>query len=287
MVNVISRPPSDDPELRFGTRFGDFEERQVQFSVSDSLVPDTLGVRLAGVYSSNDGFTDNILLGNNADEQTGFAGRANLVWTPSDAWKVSLTAASSRTRDDASAYVSIDQDDPFEIVRSDNGEFDLDVDIQSLRVGYEENGFRFTSITARSDTDYDYIDFNDDFGTSSISDYAQEIISQEFRLQSPQDADQFQWIVGGFFQNRDFRIGDSFEAPFFGINSSVKLSEYDQTTYAAFAQVDYKPIEPLTLTAGLRYESWQEELNRNAEMLDTNAELFEFFGLPEPPPHRD
>ncbi|MEM8611738.1 MAG: TonB-dependent receptor [Cyanobacteria bacterium P01_H01_bin.105] len=283
VVNIISRPPSEEPELRASVLFGDFDERQIQFSVSDSLVPDTLGLRLAGFYRGHNGFTDNILLDDNADEQSGLAGRANLVWTPSDDWNISLNVAASGTDDDASVYVPIDQDDPFEVSRSDNGEFELDVNTQSLRVGYEGDHLRFTSITSRSDTDYSYRAVNDDFGSISISDYDQEIFNQELRLQSPVDADQFQWIVGAYFQNRDFRIGDDLEVPLF-FGTEVGESTYDQTTYAGFAQVDYEPTEDLTLTAGLRYEYWQEELNRDAQTFEfvdgTTAPAF-FFPVSE------
>ena len=266
VVNIISRPPSEEPELRASTLFGDFGESQVQFSMSDMLVPDTLGIRLAGLYRSHNGFTDNILLDDNADEQSGLSGRANLVWTPADRWNISFNFAASETQDDASVYVPIDQDDPFEVSRSNNGEFDLDINTQSLRVGYEGDSLRFTSITSRSDTDYDYFDVNDAFGSTLISDFDQDIFNQELRLQSPTDADQLQWIVGAYFQNRDFRLGndrESFFAP-----PTFDISDYDQTTYAGFAQLDYKPIENLTLTAGLRYERWEEDFNLDTEFFD-------------------
>ena len=282
VVNITSRPPGEDPGFRYGLRFAGYGERQVQFSASQSIVPDTLGLRLAGSYRTSDGYTDNILLDNNADEQESLSGRANLVWTPSDDWNVAFNANASRTRDDASVYVPIDQDNPFETSRSDNGAFNLDANTQSLRVGYEGDSLRFTSITSRSDTDYEYIDVNDEFGSVSLSDYDQQIFNQEFRLQSPEDADRFQWIAGAFFQNRDFRIGDDLEFTDFG--TDIGESEYDQTTYAGFAQIDYKPIEPLTLTAGLRYEYWQEELNRDAQIfedIDGNITESTFFPVTE------
>ena len=267
VVNIVSRPPSEELETRGGLLFGGFNERQVQLSVSDTLVPGTLGFRAAGFYRAHDGFTDNILLNNNADEQSDLAGRANLVWTPSERWNVSLNASASGTNDDASVYVPINQSDPFETSRSDNGDFDLDVNTQSLRVGYEGDRLRFTSITSRSDTDYNYVSVNDEFNSTTISDYDQKIFNQELRLQSPVGAEQFQWIVGAYLQNRDFRIGDDLELPeFFGTETGE--STYDQTNYAGFAQVDYAPIEALTLTAGLRYEYWQEELNRDAQLFE-------------------
>ena len=267
VVNIISRPPSEEPELRASTVFGDFGERQVQFSMSDSLVPDTLGLRLAAFYRGHNGFTDNTLLDNNADEQSSLAGRANLVWTPSDRWNVSLNVAASGTNDDASVYVPIEQDDPFEVSRSNNGALELDVNAQSLRVGYEGDNLRFTSITSRSDTDYSYFDVNDAFGFISNNDFDQEIFNQEFRLQSAAAAEQLQWIVGASLQNRDFRLANETEVPLF-FGTEIDGSDYDQSTYAGFAQVDYKPVEALTLTAGLRYEYWQEEFNRDAPFFE-------------------
>ena len=278
VVNIISRAPSDEPELRASALVGDFGERQTQVSLSDTLVPDTLAVRLAGIYRASDGFTENTLLDNNADEQSGLAGRLNLVWTPSDRWNVSLNTTLASTEDDASVYVPIDQDDPFEIARSNNGEFNLDTNTQSLRVGYGGDHLRFTSITSRNDTDYEYFDVNDGFALASTDDFDQEIFSQELRLQSPETADQFQWIVGAFFQNRDFQLGFNddylFAFPDLGIpfaGSDISASAYNQTTYAGFAQIDYKPVEPLTLTAGLRYEYWQETFDRDASIFRSFA----------------
>ncbi|ESA33623.1 hypothetical protein N836_20855 [Leptolyngbya sp. Heron Island J] len=103
------------------------------------------------------------------------------------------------------------------------------------------------------------------------------------RLQSPTDADRLQWIFGAYFQNRDFRIGDDLEVPLF-FGTEVGESTYDQTTYAGFAQVDYEPTEDLTLTAGLRYEYWQEELNRDAqtfELFDGTTAPASFFPVSE------
>ena len=269
VVNIISRSPSEDPELRISALYGDFNERQLQFAVNDSLVPDTLAIRLAGVYSGIDGFTENTLLNDDAEEQSGLAGRVSLLWTPSEAWEVALNIAASRTQDDAIVIVPVDQDDPFEVARTDDGEFNLNANTQSLRVGYEGSGFRVTSITARSRTDYN--NFSVDFGPIE-SDFDQEIISQELRFQSPLEADRFQWIVGGYFLNRDFRLGDRRE---FFEGTNIDFSDYDQRTYAGFAQIDYKPIEPLTLTAGLRYEYWQDELDRDASVFASEEPIDE------------
>ncbi|NJR66672.1 MAG: TonB-dependent receptor [Leptolyngbyaceae cyanobacterium CRU_2_3] len=274
VINFISRPPSEALEFGLGASYGNFNQRRVQLSVSDSLIPDTLGFRLAGVYSARDGFTENTFLDESADEQENVAGRFNLVWTPTENWDVSLNATGSRENDGTSVYVPINQDDPFEIAQDQSGGLDLSTNTQSLRVAYNTPGLRFTSITAHNFTDYGYIDDGD--GTIdnlglSVNQLTQNIWSQEFRLQSPEEAERFRWLVGAYYQNRDFEIEEAidftpagaevFQLPSAGTDRSI--AEYNQTTYAAFAQVDFQPIEPLTLTAGLRYENWRDQLSRS------------------------
>ena len=41
---------------------------------------------------------------------------------------------------------------------------------------------------------------------------------------------------------------------------SVTSAVLDEQTYAVFGQASYRPVEPLTLTAGLRYEIFNSTL---------------------------
>lgn len=45
-------------------------------------------------------------------------------------------------------------------------------------------------------------------------------------------------------------------------------ARFNQTTYAAFGQIEFQPIQPLTLTAGLRYETFRDQLSRNSSFTD-------------------
>jgi iron complex outermembrane receptor protein len=85
--------------------------------------------------------------------------------------------------------------------------------------------------------------------------------------------------VGAYLQNRQFDVDQQQAeytregAAFFGIPDirfGDTLAEYDQTTLAAFGQIDFVPIDPLTLTVGLRYEYSRDELERRdtAETFD-------------------
>lgn len=275
VVNIISRPPSEAPETEIGVEYGTYNQRRIQASISDTAIPNRLGFRLSGVYSARDGFTENTFLGEDANDQSDLAGRFNLLWTPSDNWSASLNLMGASSQDGGAVYTDINQDNPFEIEENEVAELDLSVGTQSLKVAYDGPNLRLTSITAhnysnvgyRSDGDYtaqDLLTFNSEIISNSWS--------QELRLQSPENAERFNWLVGAYVQNREFEI-DQQQAEYsregaaqFGIPDTQfndTFGEYNQRTLAAFGQVDLTPIDPLTLTAGLRYEFSRDELDRS------------------------
>jgi iron complex outermembrane receptor protein len=277
VVNVISRPPSNSPEIRLGASYGNFNQRQVQLSLSDAVIPDKLAFRIGGIYDARDGFTEDTLLDEEANDFSSLAGRANILWTPTKNWSIAFNATGAGNQDGDSTFVPINQDDPFEVERNVAGETDLSVNTQSLKVAYENSGVKITSITTRNDTEHSYFTDGDYTSEDLIRFDVQQdstVWSQEIRVQSPDTSDRFRWLVGGYYQNRNYDIDPQsseytaegaalfdFPAIFTTVTTSAK---FDQTTLAAFSQVDFQPIEPLTLTAGLRYENSQEDLSRRS-----------------------
>lgn len=274
VVNIVSRPPTNFPEIRIGGGYGNFNQRRVQLSLSNAIVPNQLAFRLAGSYRARDGFTRDINLGEDANPQSALAGRINLRWTPSPAWSVSFNANAAANQDGDIPFVPVRQQDPFITARNFPASFDSSINTQSLRVAYEGANFRFTSISARN---YSEIDYRNDIDNSLLDLQRNEfgvdstIWSQELRLQSPTTADRFQWLLGGYFQSRSFNIDPSAtettptgtEILRLPTGRSKTTAEFDQTTYAVFGQIEFQPIDSLTLTAGLRYEKNQDELNRD------------------------
>jgi iron complex outermembrane receptor protein len=233
-----------------------------------------LRFRIAGAYNARDGFTKDTLLDEGANDQSAITGRANLLWTPTKEWSISFNATGSANQDGDNTFVPINQRDRFKVDRNIPGNTDLSVNTQALRIKYEGTAFNFTAITARNSTNLSYQSDGDytseDFLRLNVEQDSQ-IWSQEIRLQSPANADRFRWIIGGYFQSRDFDLdpqsteytaagATAFNLPASGTEGTI--ARYDQTTLAGFGQIDFKPIKPLTLTAGLRYENSREELDR-------------------------
>ncbi|MEA5549550.1 TonB-dependent receptor [Anabaena cylindrica UHCC 0172] len=273
VVNVISRQPTQKPEFGISASYGSYNSREVKLSLSDAVIPDQLSFRLAGAYSARDGFIDNVTLNRTVGEVSKVAGRAQILWTPTPEWSVSFNTYANDSDGGNPSFNLRNASDPFQIDQSVDGFARLSSNTQALKIGYDGAGFRATSITARRFTNQSNF-LGDNFPQldllRQLIDINSTVWSQEFRVQSPENAGRFRWLLGGYYENRDFNVvNDTIErtataAAIFGLPSGRNrvLAEQSRNTYAVFGQVDYKLIDPLTLFAGLRYEAADSTLDR-------------------------
>jgi iron complex outermembrane receptor protein len=282
VVNITTRQPTNSPEVRAAASYGNYNFRDIQLSLSDAVIPDKLAFRLAGAYTARDGFAENVLLNQNTGERSNLTGRAQLLWTPAKEWRISFNTFVSYTDDGDSAFSIPSDPDPFKIRRNLNGFNQVSTNAQALKIGYEGANLQATSITSRRFSNQDY-ETDGDVSPFPFARYINQFNStfwtQEVRLQSPKTADRFRWLLGGYFESYEFNtLGDGFEltdlgAAAFGLpfpGTDRASGELRRNTYAVFGQVDYKPVEPLTLSAGLRYEVNRTLLDRrrNFELAD-------------------
>lgn len=274
LVNIVSRRPTNQPEVRAAASYGNYNARTVQLSLSDAILPDKLFFRFAGIYKARDGVVENTVLNREVGEKSGLAGRAEMLWTPSKTWSISLNATVNSDEDGSPIFAPRDTPNPFKIAQDFNGDYRLDNNTQALRITYDGTRFKAVSITTRRSSQQDFTtesDFTELDLLRGIGAFNTNTWTQEIRFQSSNPADRFRWVVGGYFESRKFDtlrdgiiVSDlaavDFGLPLGGINSIS--AEQQRSTYAAFGQLDFKPIEPLTLFAGLRYESSRAELAR-------------------------
>ncbi|MEM7793985.1 MAG: TonB-dependent receptor [Cyanobacteria bacterium P01_C01_bin.118] len=275
VVNITTRKPTNEFSFNSTAGYGSEENLDLRAGVSGPIIADELFYRLSGSFERRDGFYDNGFLDEEYDEKSGGTGRAQLRWTPTEAWDVSLNASVEDYQDGSFPFVPFD-DDPFDIDQDFNGFSELSTNSQSIKVAYLQPDFRVTSITTRRFSDQAAVSDGDltvADAAIAASAFDSTVWTQELRLQSPEDADQLQWIVGGYFESREFD-NNGFESVFsndaaaiFGptaiAGSSIILTADSlDTTWAAFGQVSYRPIDPLSLTVGLRYENTDSELSR-------------------------
>lgn len=253
VVNIISREAIPEPEGRIALGYGKYNGRELQFSLNDAVVEERLALRISGLYKAQDGFIKNLATGNTIGERSRIAARAQLVWTPADEWKISFNSYNAFVDDGNPTYNRGDAPEPFQVNLPVEGFNKLSTNTQSLRINYNGNGFRATSITARRFTTQENI-VPAETGVQYIDGIKSTLWTQELRLQSPETSDRLQWLLGAYYESRDFIVDDA-QTEFLGFGRFRRTGDDSRQTYALFGQVDYKLVEPLTVFAGLRYES--------------------------------
>jgi len=284
VVNIVSRPPTNFSEFRIAGGYGNYNFREAQLSYSNALVPDRLAFRVAGAYRARDGVFENETLDRSVGEREQLLGRVQLLWTPSNEWSISFNSYINDTNNGDPVFTRQDADDPFKTLKAVDGFVRLNSNTQALRIGYNGANFRATSITARRFSKQEVLAGDSffpplDLARSNI-DFSSTVWTQEIRFQSPESSDRFKWLLGGYYESRAFDVNnDAFDytalgAALFGLPEAGQnrvIADLFRTTYAVFGQVDYKPVEPLTLFAGLRFEFSNFDVDRQRIFQTTNS----------------
>ncbi|MEM9215421.1 MAG: TonB-dependent receptor [Cyanobacteria bacterium P01_F01_bin.150] len=279
-INVITRRPSDEFEFNGFVSYGSFDNLETQASVSGPVVEEHLFFRLSGNYESRESYYTNTLIDDNENGENGGNVRGQLLWTPDDNWEISFNASYDEYNSDGVSLAAID-DDLFEVAQDVNGSSDLTTNTQSLKVTYGGDPIRFTSITTRRFSNQDLLTDLDQSSFRSgefTVDIDANVFSQEFRLQSPEAASEWQWLTGLYYESRSFDTED--DGFTFGPDSVMgmpggsilRFADIDENLFAVFGQASYQPTEALTLTAGLRYETINSTLD-SFERILTNPGL--------------
>ncbi|MEM9450465.1 MAG: TonB-dependent receptor [Cyanobacteria bacterium P01_E01_bin.6] len=260
VVNIITRPPSDDLEIRSAASYGNENLINLQLSVSDTVASDTFGFRVAGAFNRQGGLVDNVFLDENVGDRTEGSGFADLRWTPSENWEISLINTVRSSDNDGFT----NQIEPFVAESNEIGFVQLNSNSQALKIAYNQPTFQVNSTTTRRFTNFERqldADGTSDDRIRFPLETNTTVWSQEFRVQSPDDAERFRWLVGGYYEARNFESDGGFDL--IGSGLSLTVTDLEQDTFAGFGQIDYKPIENLTLTTGLRYETNETHLDRD------------------------
>jgi len=272
VVNAISRQASSQPEFIVGASYGAYNSRELQFSLNDALVEDKLALRIAGVYKGQDGFIENIATDEKIGERGQFAARGQLLWTPTSDWKISFNSYNSFIDDGHPPFNKLNPSEPLEVDLDTEGYNNYSTNTQALKVGYKGKGFRATSITARRFSQQAFLFPGTTGATQTIDDLTLKLWTQELRFQSPESAKNFQWLLGAYYESQDY-IVDNAQVDIPGLPKVRRFGDDSRQTYAVFGQVDYKPIEPLTLSAGLRYESSNASLDSTYNLVNSDGSL--------------
>ena len=90
-INIVTKSPGDTFEAKAGVEAGNFDKREINGVVNVPLLEDKLYFRLAGLYSTRDGYIKNLFTGGDVDNRETIAGSTSLFFTPADNLSFDLT----------------------------------------------------------------------------------------------------------------------------------------------------------------------------------------------------
>ena len=300
-INLISRMPSDEPEGYVEAQIGNFSHKEISAAYGGPI-NDQWGFRVAGRWSDDDGFTDDLDPAgeNEIDDQQVKAIRGILTYTPTDRFRLSVIADRTEFDSGNRAIRPLDDLGAAEVLGSlPLGDFDetrnnldtfFDWDMTGATVNAEvdlSDTWTLTSVTGYRKYESDFL-FNTDGTeidiTRSNFKYDSEQFSQEWRIAS-NGIDRWNFIGGVYYlhENKAGALGlvRAGGRPFFATvpgstGSFIIPEDNDLDAYAVFGQATFDITPQLGLTFGLRYSKEEKE-----DLTSVGA-VFDLLGLESP-----
>lgn len=289
VVSVRTKRPGDELGMEVRATFGDHGRREGRLALEAPL-GDVFAIRLSGLYKNYDGYNWNATTGKKVGNNETWSGRATLVARPTDNFEATLIADVDHERGSGAAFrnaslpgdvyynFSPDTGTPTPVIPAGNSNpndpftvyddapifANIDTWGLTLNLDWTVDHAKVTSITG-------YREFKDsvlsDFDGSGVDffwaqrDQKHKQFSQEFRVASdgPSVVD---YVFGLYFLHQSYGITNAQGGLIYGGLTVPQIAGQTNTAYAAFGQVDYHPVEALTLTAGGRY-SYEEKQFEN------------------------
>ena len=98
--NIQTRMPTPEWEANITAEAGSNNQQELSFGVGGPI-SDTLGIRVAGISESNDGFARHVVTGEKVPRYDHLGGRVILQWTPTDQFRATVKFEASRLRNGA------------------------------------------------------------------------------------------------------------------------------------------------------------------------------------------
>lgn len=306
-ISMYTKQPGNEFEGKLKAAVGNDGYYLLSGSASGALVEDKLMGRISLASSDEEGIYEDTVSGKD-DNNRSQSARFTLLATPSDELELSLTGELNKIESDAvlteplvadsgvvavnplnpltppaaiAAEVADNQSDRYSNAFTDPGYLERDNNLLAFKAKWMGERFDFTSITSRTEEDYQE---GRDFDGSAMDVWNHYIdqdstqYSQEFRFSSVDGGaftfdDKLQWVAGIYYFTDDAYRSDSL--PFgrdsaltpalvpayagFDYNVSTSIVEIDTTSYALYGQATYAITPDLGLTLGLRYTDDKKE----------------------------
>ncbi|MBT7951933.1 MAG: TonB-dependent receptor [Gammaproteobacteria bacterium] len=283
-INVISTAPSTDAVYgKADFSFGEFDAIRTRGSINLPL-GDKAALRASLSYYEHDGFSQNIVLGQDLDDANNIAVRLRFLLQPLEDLSVNITAQYFNEDSNGAAQKSLLDATPGKrnVAQDSIAEYSLESQIFSLIVEWDFNSFSFKSLSSYQKDDILIRRDNDRTDINSLPPFSllpsfydaetgkPTTVTQEFNIISRQALfGKIDWIVGAFYLNTkietsileriDFGFDGTFDpftqADVFAFNGDfgfITDSAPERESISVYGQGTYSFSRSLRAIAGTR-----------------------------------
>ena len=289
VVNIFTKQPTNKTTGYLELENGNFGLQRYTGGFKTPLIKDKLFFGINGLFQKRNGFMKNDITGTTATDvslngrtvggEENTYGNAFLKWLVSD--KFTLTANVKTQRDfsnESGFFVSqanetIALETPTVINLTRIGRHERNITNYALTGKYKAKNFDLTSISSfqqisLSFQDIDFPGIYHSFSNSAIGEKLppQEVLSQEFRINSTNTKSKFHYVAGLFgFKQVGYEPSTNlaFESTAAPNTYAIFRNRSNNSGYAIFGEVSYKVLEKLKVTAGARYDIEEREATFN------------------------
>lgn len=274
MIDMTTPEPGVKNATHLETSYGSYEAFDARLRSGGPLGGD-FSQAFQLYHQERDGYINNTTLGRHTDDRSVDGGLANLYWKPTEDSEWRLRVFAERSDDGSQRLSLLNSPDPFEVQSEIAGETVVERHQVSLHGTQRTKWGTFKSITAWQDwkldpsvVDLDLTASPPGFESSSTIYQEEEMWSQEFRWESPEDAAPWSWRTGVFLMSQT-SDGDATRAFPAQVAPNMWMPFSERTVYsldewstAAYGRLTYAVNPALQLHAGARVEYVETEIDR-------------------------
>lgn len=270
-IQIFTRDPSFTAEGLVSVTGSFYDTRGMELGTKGFVttpLSSTVAMSVSGYYTHSSGYYHDVLLDRKAGKVNSGLIRGKLLFQPSDGIKFVLTGYYSSRKDESTyaffplspppaAVAGVHATKPYEIAVNELGYSKIESWGASLRGEIDIAGGTLSTVTAYSRLESDQI-ADGDATKLPIQTYLLSTPNRTFQQEAIYASpkwDAFDFVLGAFYFNSVDRydpleVGNTVATPFVSIYAKSKTD-----AIAGFGEVNVRPLQDLTLTAGIRYSS--------------------------------
>ncbi|RMF11510.1 MAG: TonB-dependent receptor [Alphaproteobacteria bacterium] len=288
-ISVVTSKPSHEAYAKVQATYGNYDTIAGKAVINGPL-GDTVAAKASVSYRTRDGYSENIITGEDLNDAENFSARLQFLVTPSDRLSILVSGdySDDQTKGNARVPFPVFDDTPTaplirllypedtDIRKSYSGPDTFqDREIWGLmaRVDYEADYGTWTSITAYRETELSWFEDLSVLPSPWIlvnldrADEKADQFSQELRLASPSGS-KVEWVAGVYYFTESVDRSEQFIVEFAPLpiagGDVTFFQDAENTSYAAFGQVTYPVSDQFSVTAGVRYTYDEKDIHQIA-----------------------